>query len=995
MSDRNLITKSLLDRSRIDTKMETLQQEVERLTKELKNAKQLLKQERVEHQQTKKALANSEGRLHAVVENCPIALWELDASSRFTLIKGSGLQWYGFDEGILGQSIFELCEGDRNIVENITMVLAGDRRNWIWEAGDLVYETKATPQTDEEGKIVGARVVCVDISNCSSSPAALQKAKEELEIKVEERTSALKESNDRLVEEIVKHQQVQQELQYRLDFEELIATLSTHFINLASTEIDGGIKAALEWIGNFSGVDRSYVFLFDETETYINNTHEWCRAGISPQIDKRQKIPLAVFGGWVGKIHELETIYIPLVAKLPRSERRIKTFLRSQSIKSLIVVPMFYSGGLIGFLGFDSVRSEKTWSEDIISLLRIMGEMFVNALERKRVEGALSESEKKYRNLVETSQDLIWSVDAEGRFTFVNQAVKRIYGYEPTETIDRYFQDFFYTKEKNSNLETLKFKQSIPTCFTDSRSNYQCETVHQRQDGSAVYLSFNAIALYDEDGNYQGATGTATDITEHKKSEAALKQAKDRLQAVLDAVPWYVSWVSSDLRYIGVNRQLADNFNLPPEAFIGKEIGFLKTSPNFSEVMREFLAGSQEQFSQEFETKVHGRVKNYLIVTQKYDEGKAAVSVGIDISDRKQAEAMQTQLIASLQDSERKFRSLYEATSDAVMLLDQEGFFFDCNRATLDMFCWATKEEFCGQHPLDFSPRFQPNNQDSESLLKAHIAAAIETGNSRFEWVYKRLDGGEFPAEVLLTAMELGKIFSSNNKQVIEGTKVLQAVVRDITERKRDEEQIKASLAEKEVLLKEIHHRVKNNLQVISSLLRLQSRYVLDEGLLEMLKESQNRVHSMALVHEHLYHSQALSRIDFAEYIRSLASNLFQAYQVNAKGVQLKIDVMPVFLNIDTVIPCGLIINELVSNSLKYAFSDRILGELKIEFAVESNNQFQLTVGDNGVGFPQDIDYQNSGSLGLRLVCSLVRQIQGNIKLDPGSGTIFKITFPG
>ena len=993
MKNQKLPKKSCLKPQLREGMAKGLLEEVERLTKELKDVKEQLQQEKVEHQRTKEALEISEGRLDAAIAKAPIALWEIDSKGLCVFIRERGLESSGFGSHlVVGKSVFELCRGDSLLLENISLVLAGKERKWNWKVEDLVYETKVTPEKDSSGKVVGARGVSIDTTARHKSSAALQKAKEELEVKIEERTSALKESNDNLVEEIVKHKLAQQELQYRLDLESLLATLSTYLIDLASSEIDNGIKVALEWIGTFSEIDRSYVFLLDENPKYINNTHEWCGVRVVSEINKRQKIPLANLEEWVSKIIAEEVIYISNVAKLPKTEGRIKALLRSQSIKSLVLVPMVYCGNVMGVLGFESVRSPKTWSEDIISILRIMAEMFVNALQRKRVEEALSNSEKKYRNLVETSQDLIWSVDVEGHFTFVNQAAKRIYGYEPIETIGRCLTDFVFAELESNTAETSN--SFLERLRLDCGLNSQWETVHRRRDGTPVYLSFNAIALWDEFGKFQGATGTASDITEHKQSEMQLKEAKDRLEAVLDAVPWFVSWLSSDLRYIGVNRQLAESFNLPSEEFIGREIGFLDTGPDFVQFMQDFFASSKQQISREVDTRVNGKTKYYLIVTQKYDEGKAAVSVGIDISDRKRAEAMQAQLIASLQESERKFRSLYEATSDTVMLLDEKGFLFDCNRATLEMFNCNTKEELCGKHPKDISPPFQGKGQDTESAIKTQIAIALATGNARFEWIHRRLDGSEFPAEVLLTAMEFGKLPNNNSNQIFEGTKVLQAVVRDITERKRDEEEIKAALAEKEVLLKEIHHRVKNNLQVISSLLRLQSRYIQDRTVLEMLKESQNRVRSMALVHEHLYQSQDLSRIDFAEYIHNLASNLFQAYQVNSKGVKLNIKVAAAFLNIDTAVPCGLIINELVSNSLKYAFKNKNSGELTIEFKRDDKDLFLLTVRDNGTGFPSNIDYKNSGSLGLRLVCSLVRQLQGNIELQPGSGTVFQISFP-
>jgi two-component sensor histidine kinase len=227
----------------------------------------------------------------------------------------------------------------------------------------------------------------------------------------------------------------------------------------------------------------------------------------------------------------------------------------------------------------------------------------------------------------------------------------------------------------------------------------------------------------------------------------------------------------------------------------------------------------------------------------------------------------------------------------------------------------------------------------------------------------------------------------------INGHKVIQAVVRDITDRKRDEDRIKASLAEKEVLFKEIHHRVKNNLQVISSLLKLQSRYIQDSRVTEMLKDSQNRVMSMALVHEQLYQSKDFSNIDFAEYIQNLAHNLFQAYETHADSVKLRTNIAPCSMNIDEAIPCGLIINELVTNSLKYAFKGEIEGTINIDFSLENDIVCVLTVSDSGIGFPQDLDYRNARTLGLRLVGSLVKQIRGKLELLETIGTTFKITF--
>jgi two-component sensor histidine kinase len=218
--------------------------------------------------------------------------------------------------------------------------------------------------------------------------------------------------------------------------------------------------------------------------------------------------------------------------------------------------------------------------------------------------------------------------------------------------------------------------------------------------------------------------------------------------------------------------------------------------------------------------------------------------------------------------------------------------------------------------------------------------------------------------------------------------------------RRQAEEQTKASLAEKEVLLKEIHHRVKNNLQVISSLLNLQSSYITDEQSSQMFRESQNRVRSMALIHEKLYQSSDLARIDFAGYVRELSDYLFRMYGAKSHNIKLEVNVDDVPLDIDTAIPCGLIINELISNSLKYGFpaeteKRKPEGEIRVGLCAGNDDKLILTVSDNGTGFPENLDFQNTDSLGLQLVNTLTGQLEGDIQLDRKAGTTFNITFAG
>lgn len=206
------------------------------------------------------------------------------------------------------------------------------------------------------------------------------------------------------------------------------------------------------------------------------------------------------------------------------------------------------------------------------------------------------------------------------------------------------------------------------------------------------------------------------------------------------------------------------------------------------------------------------------------------------------------------------------------------------------------------------------------------------------------------------------------------------------------EEQIRRSLREKEVLLKEIHHRVKNNLQIISSLLNLQSRRSTGKKARERFKESQNRVKSMALIHEKLYQSENLEGIYFQEYIQSLLKYLFGSYGVDPNHVKLKIIADNVLLSINKAIPCGLIVNEIVSNPLKHAFAGKLEGEIIVEFSSDGDNHI-LIVGNNGIPFPESLDFRRAKSLGLQLVCALVGQLGGTIELDRSGGTEFRIIF--
>ncbi len=329
-----------------------------------------------------------------------------------------------------------------------------------------------------------------------------------------------------------------------------------------------------------------------------------------------------------------------------------------------------------------------------------------------------------------------------------------------------------------------------------------------------------------------------------------------------------------------------------------------------------------------------------------------------------------------LKESEKKFRGIFNNVNDMVSLnlMTSKGLpgkFLEVNEVGCKRLGY-TREELLTMSPTDI---VTPDNR--QEIINAD--EILKKGRNTFEMVQVTKDGKEIPVEV--------------NSHIIdyEGDLVFLAVARDITERKKAEKKLKNSLDEKIVLLREIHHRVKNNLQIISSLFNLQSNYVEGDSK-DILMVSQSRVKSMSMIYERLYQSKDLTHINFKEYVENFVNNLFYFYGAEIGVIEPIIDVEDIEIGLDTAIPLGLIINELVTNSLKHAFPEGRKGKIEVSLK-QADNKFILKISDNGVGMPGGIEFEKTNSLGLQLVDSLVKQLDGTLKMTGENGVEFRIFF--
>jgi PAS domain S-box-containing protein len=343
--------------------------------------------------------------------------------------------------------------------------------------------------------------------------------------------------------------------------------------------------------------------------------------------------------------------------------------------------------------------------------------------------------------------------------------------------------------------------------------------------------------------------------------------------------------------------------------------------------------------------------------------------------------ALHQQTQEKLKEHSAKLDAIFDSTALYIWTLRGDGVLTSFNRIfQVQMKSWFGREMIIGKSLIE-DP--YEDNIPEWVRFQEEMGACLEGSKKNIELKLNTESGEEVWVEIYMDPIK-----DPDTEEI----KEVSCIGFEITDKKIINDQINQSLKEKETLLQEVHHRVKNNLQIISSLLNLQSSYVNDGESLEVLKESQNRIKSMSFIHESLYMSKNFSSVDIREYVKGLSSNLLYSYSLNPEQVDIIMDIDELTLNIDQAIPCGLIINELLSNTFKHAFPNGQKGELKISVK-EKDGRMAILIADNGVGIPKDWKLEDNDSLGVQLVYTLTEQIDGDIEFSGERGTKYLITF--
>jgi PAS domain S-box-containing protein len=588
-------------------------------------------------------------------------------------------------------------------------------------------------------------------------------------------------------------------------------------------------------------------------------------------------------------------------------------------------------------------------------------------------EKALRASEQRYRTLFEQSPEGILVADVETRrFSYANPAICRMLGYSAEELSEMGVGDIHPKDELERVIGELEAQ-------IKGEKTLALDIPCLKRDGTIVYADINSAPTLI--AGKECIMGFFRDITQRRAAEEALRASEEKYRILHEFAGEAIFTFSPDLKLMEINKAACEFIGGVREELLGKDIFELdivypEDLSRANENIKKILTRAETLIVDKLRFKgKHGLYAIFQVTSTpiiRNGQIMAITNVCRDVT-------IEEQLYSALEASEKRYKFLFNAGNDAVFVYEltqdiKSGKFVEVN----DLACMITeysREELLELTPLDLVvPEEKDQFDDSNRIL-----------NEKKHWIFERTlltkDGHRILSEISSHSFELN------------GVPTVLAIVRDITERKKAEENLKAALKEKDVMLREIHHRVKNNMQIMSSLLRLQARQISDEKAQVAFVGSQTRIRSMALIHEKLYQSENFSSIDFADYIDKMVTHLFAVYQIDPNRIRFKVDAQHIEMDINRAIPCGLIINELISNALKYAFPGERKGELTVRMFKDEAGQCHLIVKDTGCGLPESIDIQKTKTLGLQIVADLTSQLEGKLELRRDGGTEFEITF--
>lgn len=634
-----------------------------------------------------------------------------------------------------------------------------------------------------------------------------------------------------------------------------------------------------------------------------------------------------------------------------------------------------------------------------------INQIYLNINQQKQYEEILSES-KQYLDALftqtldgiyiaklpkpvdwknaENREDLLESILEEIKIVRVNKPLCEQLGMNESETANVAMKSLYRNELDKARKRWIE--------FLDNGSSHVKE-YFSKPDGSQIYIEGDYYCLYDNDGLFTGYMGIQRDVTQKRDAEQRLRLSEEKFRAVAESMPAQVV-IFQDNSFVFANKFSETITGYKTDELMKKNFWDL-VHPDYKGIVKERGEKRQkgENVPTNYEMKIiakNGSEKwlNYSAKIIDYDGKRAVLGIATDITESKKNQE-KTRL------SEEKYRNFVEQSSEGIFrlefrkpvavklaadeqvnLISENVFIAECNHVFARMY-EDVPENIIGKNVSIL--KYQ-NPEGTARILKfiMNDYKVIEDEVSEYD-----TEGRE-------------KNFVVNISGVIENGYLTSVwgVQHDISEKKKAEEALKRSLKEKEILLKEIHHRVKNNLQIVTSLLKLQSGYVKDEKIKQLFKESQNRVQSMSLIHQKLYQTRDLANIDFKEYLMTLSTHLQHSFGILEDRVKINTEVHNMVMSIDNAIPAGLIVNELVSNALKHAFPGDKKGTININAAFdEYNNSYWIVVRDNGIGISREIDFESSASFGLKLVATLVKQLDGEMELVNAGGSEFRITF--